>query len=406
LGCPRNLADSEIIAGRLKAKGYTIVDTPRADIGMVNTCAFIKEAKEESIEAILGLVELKNKGALKKVIVSGCLPQRYGGELARHLKEVDGFTGRISLNHTSNRYRSTPQHYAYVKISDGCRNNCSYCVIPKIKGPYASRTEDSVLQEIDCLNKAGTSEINIIGQDTTLYGTDLGKCQSLHHILKKIIKHGKNIHWVRLLYLYPGHVQDELLELIAAEPKVCKYIDLPIQHINDRILKLMHRHTTGAQIRKLLEKVRKKIPGVAIRTALITGFPTERDEEFRELLDFVRESKFERLGVFVYSREEDTRAAGLKPQVPEKTRRARFDELMSLQQEISLEINRKYLGTVQEVLIEAEEKENIYLGRTEMDAPEVDGSVYVKSDKKLNPGEFVKVNINDTLEYDLAGDLA
>ena len=406
LGCPRNLADSEVIAGRLKLKGHVIVDTPDADIGIVNTCAFIKEAKQESIDAVLDLIELKNKGRLKKIFVAGCLPQRYGKELVEHLREVDGYWGRISLNHAHERLRLTPAHYAYVKISDGCRNNCSYCIIPKIKGKYASRSIKSIIDEVDILNKAKTSEINIVGQDTTLYGVDIYKKQNLASLLKEIIKHSRNIHWIRLLYLHPAHIQDALLDLIASEQKICKYVDLPVQHINNRILKIMNRHTTRNDILKLIDKIRKKIPGVALRTALIVGFPTETEKEFKELEDFVRDASFERLGVFVYSREERTRAFNLRPQISDKLKNERFDRLMSLQQEISCQINKKYLGTIQEVLIEEKNKSNIYLGRTQMDAPEVDGLVYVKSAKALSPGDFVKVKINDTLEYDLAGELA
>ncbi|MCM8770878.1 MAG: 30S ribosomal protein S12 methylthiotransferase RimO [Candidatus Omnitrophica bacterium] len=406
LGCPRNLVDSEIISGRLKAKDYTIVDTAEADVAIVNTCAFIKEAKEESIEAILDLIELKEKGILKKVIVAGCLAQRYGKTLTQHLKEVDGLVGRISLNHTKERFRLTPPHYAYVKISEGCINNCSYCVIPKIKGRYTSRPLESILTEVRSLDRTKTKEINIIGQDITLYGTDLNQGKGLELLLREILKCIKHIRWIRLLYLHPAHLEDGLLDLLAKEERLCRYIDLPLQHINNRLLKLMQRKTSKEEILRLIEKIRKKIPQVAIRTSLLVGFPSETDDEFEELIDFVRQTKFERLGAFIYSREEGTLAYNLKPQIPLKIKQARFNRLMSLQQEISQSVNQKYLGTVQEVLIDERQKDNIYLGRTQMDAPEVDGLVYIKSDKNLKSGDFVKVKITDTLEYDLVGELA
>ncbi|MCM8763326.1 MAG: radical SAM protein, partial [Candidatus Omnitrophica bacterium] len=290
LGCPRNLVDSEIISGRLKAKDYTIVDTAEADVAIVNTCAFIKEAKEESIEAILDLIELKEKGILKKVIVAGCLAQRYGKALTQHLKEVDGLVGRISLNHTKERFRLTPPHYAYVKISEGCINNCSYCVIPKIKGRYTSRPLESILTEVRSLDRTKTKEINIIGQDITLYGTDLNQGKGLELLLREILKCIKHIRWIRLLYLHPAHLEDGLLDLLAKEERLCRYIDLPLQHINNRLLKLMQRKTSKEEILRLIEKIRKKIPQVAIRTSLLVGFPSETDDEFEELIDFVRQT--------------------------------------------------------------------------------------------------------------------
>lgn len=402
LGCARNLVDSENILGMLKLKGYSIVDIDKADTAIVNTCAFIEDAKTESIDAILDLIDLKRKGKLKKVIVYGCLAQRYKDKLQKELPEVDAFIGKTSLNHNLATFQITPKHYAYVKICEGCVNNCSYCVIPKIKGKFTSLKMDSVLSKIEELDEKKVSEINIIGQDITAYGIDLYKSLKFPELLKKIIGKSSDIGWIRLLYLYPERVSDELLEVIKNEPKICKYIDLPLQHINDRILKLMHRRTTKNDILKLIDKIRKKIPGIAIRTSVITGFPSETDKDFKELMDFVEDIKFERLGAFIYSREEGTPAYNFKKQVSREVKRARFNAIMSKQQEISREVNNKFLGRVIDVLID-EKDGDFYLGRSQYDAPEVDGMVYVDSAKPLKAGDFVKVEITDTLEYDLSG---
>jgi len=402
LGCPRNLVDSENILGRLSLKGCRIVDMDKADIGIVNTCAFIEEAKKESIDAILDLAELKKEGKLKKIIVYGCLPSRYGGQLQKELPEVDAFVGRISLNHIRHPFSLTPGHYAYLKICEGCINNCSYCVIPKIKVGLASLDEDSILDRVKLLNKKRVSELNIIGQDITGYGLDLRGDLRLTALLRKIIGKMPNIPWLRLLYLNPARVNDELLDLVKDEPKVCKYIDLPVQHINRRILKLMNRNPGKGKILKLIDKIRKKIPDAAIRTSVIVGFPSETEKDFKELLGFIRDVEFERLGAFIYSREEGTRAFNFKSQVPEKVKRERFDAVMTLQQEISRDVNKKFLGKALEVLIDGT-KGGVYTGRTQYDAPEVDGMVYVDSSRSLKPGDLVKVEIKDTLEYDLTG---
>lgn len=409
LGCPRNLVDSESILGRLNLKGYPIVDIDKADIAIINTCAFIKDAKIESVEAILDLIDLKRKGKIRKIIVYGCLTQRYKARLQKELPEVDAFIGRISLNHTLQRFPLTSKYYAYLKICEGCINNCSYCIIPNIKGKFGSLNINSILNKLEEFDENKVSEINIIGQDITGYGLDLYGTLRLHDLLKKIIKKIRNIGWIRLLYLYPKRITDELLELINNEPKICKYIDLPIQHINDRILRLMNRHTTKKEILNLIDKVRKKIPNVAIRTSLIVGFPSEEDREFKELLKFIEDVKFERLGAFIYSREEDTPAYNFKRQISKKIKIERFNTLMILQQKISQEINKKFLGKIIDVLID-EEKEGFYLGRSQYDAPEVDGIVYVKGQAPygvcpLKPGDFVKVKVIDTLEYDLVGEL-
>jgi len=403
LGCPRNLVDSENILGRLQSLGYAIVDMDKADVGIVNTCAFIDEAKRESIDAILDLIRLKESGKLKKVIVYGCLSQRYKEELRKELPEVDAFIGSVSLNHEVKRYPITSRHFAYLKICEGCINSCSYCVIPKIKGKFVSLEEEAILKKVARFSAEKLAELNIVGQDITGYGVDICGKPELTVILRRIVRQAKNIRWIRLLYLHPDRAGDDLLELIRVEPKLCKYIDLPIQHINDRILKLMNRSTGRAEIEKLIKKVRKSIPGVAIRTSVITGFPTETEQEFKELLDFIKETKFDRLGAFTYSAEEGTVAYGLKPQVPDEIKRERFDRIMAAQQEASVDNNRRLLGKTLEVLID-EKGEGSYLGRTQSDAPEVDGMVYVNSGRKLKPGDFVKVKITDTLEYDLVGD--
>ena len=407
LGCPRNLVDSEAILGNLKNKDYKIVDLTQADIAIVNTCSFIKEAKEESIDTILELIDLKKSGKLKKIIVSGCLPQRYKEELKSHLKEVDAFVGRLSLDKfPQERYSLVPKHFTYVKVCEGCDNSCSYCVIPNIKGKFRSRPIEDIIGEIKLKDRQSTKEINIIGQDITLYGTDIYKRPSLTKLLKQTLENTKNIRWFRLLYTYPAHIDDELIELIRKEKRICKYIDLPIQHVNDRILKLMNRKITKEKIVSLIDKLRKRIPGIVIRTSLIVGFPSETEEEFEELLEFVEQTKFERLGVFMYSAEEGTPASKFKKQVPDKIKRQRLDRIMSKQQGIATEINSKYLGKEIEVLIDEKDKnsqDNVFLGRSEGDAPEVDGMVYVHSKEKLEPGDFVRAKITDTYEYDLVG---
>ncbi len=404
LGCPRNIVDAENILGRLADKGYEIVDIDRADLAIVNTCAFIDEAKEESVDAILDLIALKKEGKLKKLVVSGCLPQRYKDKLTKELPEVDAFVGRISLNHSLRRLPLTPRHYAYLKICEGCINNCSYCIIPKIKGKFTSLGMNSVLKRVEKFNQDRVSELNIIGQDIAGYGIDLYGKRRLPELLQKIVKQAKDIGWIRLLYLYPDAVVTELLDLMKDQPKICRYIDLPIQHINDRLLKLMNRRGNKRAIRGLIRKIRKTIPDIAIRTSLIVGFPSETDKEFRELLEFIKDEKFERLGAFIYSREDGTPAYNLKPQVPHKVKIERLNAVMSSQQKISQELNRKLLGRVLDVLID-EKGKDCFLGRTQIDAPEVDGLVYVKpAGQKLNAGDFVKVKITDTLEYDLVGE--
>ncbi len=402
LGCPRNLVDSESLLGRLGDKGYRITDIDRAEVALVNTCAFIQDAKRESIDAILDAVALKKEGKLKRIIVCGCLAQRYSDQLLKDIPEIDAVVGTLSLNHSSCRLPLTPKHYAYLKICEGCVNSCSYCVIPRLKGRFESVHMEDVLRKASMLDAEGISELNIIGQDITGYGMDLYGKGSIEKMLRGIVAAAPHTGWIRLLYLYPGRIKDELLDIIRDEPRICKYIDLPVQHISDRLLKKMNRKTTQKMIRALIAKIRKKIPGVALRTALITGFPSETEREFRELLAFMEDVRFERLGAFMYSREEGTPAYSFAGQVPQKIKTERFNRIMETQQRISAEVNRRMMGSMIDVLVE-EKKEGCYLGRSQYDAPEVDGQVYVHSEKELSPGDFVRVEITDTLEYDLVG---
>lgn len=408
LGCPRNLVDSESILSLLKEKNITVTELDRADIAIVNTCAFIKEAKQESIETILNLITLKKRGFIRKVIVYGCLAQRYKDDILRNIEGIDALVGRLNLNGKfATKFSLTPKHFAYVKISEGCANLCSYCVIPGIKGRLQSKSLESIIEQIKFLDKNNTREISLVGQDITQYGVDSCGRSMLTDLIKDILRRTHNIRWVRLLYLHPAHIDDALIDLIAKEKRICKYVDFPIQHINDRILKLMNRGISRKQIVSLIKKIREKIKGVYIRTSIITGFPSESEAEFDELLDFLREVKFERLGAFIYSREENTKAFSFKDQIHYRTKKSRFNKVMSVQREIATKLNESLLGTRREVLIDGkdEDEPDLYLARLEQDAPEVDGVVYVRSKRKLFPGEFHKVNIIDTLEYDLVGQL-
>lgn len=431
LGCARNLVDSEVMLGILQKAGCKIVDIyDGADIAIVNTCAFIEDAKKESIDAIFDLLEFKKEKKIKKLLVAGCLPQRYSSRLQKQIRGIDGFIGvdgfsrlteiikalkdgervtkviarpKFLYDDKTDRLLLTPRHYAYIKISEGCCHRCSFCVIPELRGPHRSRQINSVVKEAQKLVRNGAKEINLIGQDTTLYGFDIYGRPVLAELLKKLAK-VKDLKWLRLLYAHPSHFSDDLIKVISYEPAICKYIDLPIQHINDRILQQMRRGTSKATILKLLEKIRKDIPEVAIRTAVIVGFPGETKAEFNELLDFIRDQKFERLGAFIYSREEDTAAHSIRGQIPENEKKSRWEEVMKLQQEISRENNAKLMGKVLEVLIDEQDESDreLFLGRTFMDAPEVDGLVYIKGDN-LKVGDLVKAEIEDTYEYDLVG---
>jgi len=409
LGCARNLVDAQVILGHLKRHGHTIVDIHKSDVAIVNTCAFIEEAKQESIDAILDLLELKKQGKLKKVIVAGCLAQRYSDELVKEFKDIDAIVGAQQLDQVivPQQVSLTPDHYAYLKICESCYNQCSFCIIPKIKGKFISRTIESVINEVRKLDERGVHEIHIIGQDITAYGMDITREKQLAKLLKRIVAVTKNIQWIRLLYTFPAHVTDELIHVIAEEEKICNYIDMPMQHISDNLLHSMNRNITKQETIDLVAKIKTKIPQGSLRTTFIVGMPGETEENFNELVEFVRTSQFEKVGVFVYSREEGTKAFDMADQVPESIKKSRMNTLMAIQRDISKTIQKRYIGQTLKVLIDEKQKgeSGVYLGRSEYDAPDVDGIVYVHSVKKLNPGDFVNVEITDSLEYDLIGEL-
>ena len=437
LGCPRNLVDSELMLGSLKKEGFQISDEvgDGVDVFIINTCSFVKSAREESVDTILEAAQLKKEGKIKRLIVAGCLPQAYSEKLVNSLPEVDSVVGTNDFpkikeivkgllhgqgrsvvskgldylyDENSPRFSLTPKHFAYVKISEGCDNLCSYCIISRLRGRFRSRTIDSVIKEISNISASGfLKEINLIGQDTTLFGIDVYGKSSLPELLRRIGVLKNSVRWIRILYTHPAHYSDEFIEVVRDEKKICKYLDLPIQHISDIILKRMNRRTAKSDIMKLIAKIRNNIPAAALRTSVIVGFPGETDRNFKELLEFLCEARFERLGAFIYSKEEGSRASRFEGQIPEKIKKQRFDEVMKLQQKISADLNRSFMGKVVDVLIDEriEGEKDKFVGRTEGDAPEVDGCVYV-SGKELKTGEFYKVKITDTLEYDLAGEAA
>jgi ribosomal protein S12 methylthiotransferase len=410
LGCFRNTYDSKIVAERLFAEGYKFlpqVDSlgrkpAKLDTLIINTCGFITQAKEESLAAINEAIKLKRTGRIKNLFVFGCLTQRYRKELEKFFPEVDKWWGIEKPPQNFPRKNILlPRHIDFIKICEGCLNRCSYCAIPLIKGGLLSRRTADIIKEARYREKCKVKELNVIGQDISSWGKDLKKEGDLTALLKAILSATKTIPWIRLFYLHPLHVTDSLLDLIAREKRLCKYIDLPIQHINDRILKLMHRPITKKETLRLIAKIRKKIPGCVIRTSVIVGFPTETEKEFIELLDFLKEAKLERLGAFIYSREENTPAYNFTPQVHPKVKERRFSEVMRLQQNISREANKALLGKEIEVLVEAKDN-GIFIGRSQYDGYDVDGIVYLRK-KNLKIGEFYKTKIVDSYEYDLVG---
>jgi len=427
LGCSRNLVDSQKILGNITRKGLLIKEVEDADVAIVNTCAFIEDAKKESIDVILDLIELKKQGKLKKIIVAGCLAERYSQELVQEFKAIDAIIGaqKMLKDGLPDQLSLTPNHFAYLKICESCYNNCSFCVIPSIKGKFSSRSFESIFAEVKKIDSNNTKEINIIGQDITAYGMDIYKEKSLATLLSKISRSVKNVEWLRLLYTYPAHITDELLDIIASDPKICKYIDVPFQHISNSLLTRMNRKFTQKETFELIEKIRTKIPRAIIRTALIVGLPGERDKDFKELLKFVKDVKFEKLGVFIYSREEGVPAHKMPNQVPKKIKEQRYNILMNEQRSISRSIQEKFLGQRLKVLVEQRHEidREVYIGRSEYDAPDVDGVVYIhgalsdktrkgtklqsspSKNKKIGIGEFVNVQITDTCEYDLIGDI-
>lgn len=408
LGCVRNLVDAQGMLGRLQEKGFDLVALDKADTVIVNTCGFIKDAKQESVDAILDVIEWKKSGQGRKIIVAGCLSQRYASELKQEFPEVDAFVGVPALlkDKVMRQVPLSPEHLAYLKICESCFNHCAFCIIPKIKGKFSSRTIASVLEEVRQIDERGVKELNIIGQDITAYGMDLYHEKSLARLLKEIAREVKNIRWIRLLYAFPAHITDDLLDVIAQEPRVCKYVDVPLQHVSDKILKDMHRGMTLQQTRDLVERIRRKIPGVKIRSAFIVGLPGEGEREFAELMDFVRWAKLDRVGVFAYSPEEGTPAFVMPQQVDSRVKQQRLDQLMKVQQNISRELNQGMIGKGLEVLVEGyDEERQMFFARSEYDAPDVDGMIHIRSENDLSIGEFVRVKVVDADEYDLVGEI-
>jgi ribosomal protein S12 methylthiotransferase len=435
LGCARNLVDSEVMAGLLKEHGFELVPDPAAaDVVLVNTCGFIDAAKAESVDTILEIARLKEEGTVKRLVVAGCLSQRYSHELARELPEVDLFIGtgevpriaEILRQHEADRarrefvglpsylydevtprLRSTPAYTAYLKVSEGCDHKCAFCIIPQLRGPHRSRSIDSVIKEAESLARSGVREINLIAQDLTAYGRDRRDGTTLYGLLRQLDR-VPDLVWVRLLYAYPNYFDDALLELIRDSDKICSYIDIPFQHVSRAILQRMRRGKSGSAVRETVQRLRNAIPDLTLRTSLIVGFPGETEADFRELLDFVEETRFERLGVFKYSAEEGTAASRLGHGLPAEEVEARWQEVMEVQAEISRNQNQALIGSMQRVMMCGADPESEKLcGRTQAHAPEVDGVVFIegRSTTSLLPGMFTEVKITQASEYDLVGEI-
>lgn len=433
LGCDKNLVDSEVMLGLLAEKGYQIIDDEnQADVIVVNTCCFINDAKEESIQTILEMGNLRTEGQLKALVVTGCLAQRYKQEIMDEIPEVDAVLGTTAYDKIvetieeilknkghlleledvdslpvvdSKRMVTTGGHFAYLKIAEGCDKHCTYCIIPKVRGNYRSIPMDRLIKEAKDLAELGVKELILVAQETTLYGQDLYGEKSLHKLLKSLCEI-QGLQWIRVLYCYPEEIYDQLIQTIKEEPKICHYLDLPIQHANDQILKRMGRRTSKQQLIDIVCKLREEIPDIALRTTLITGFPGETEDQHRELLEFVDEMEFDRLGVFTYSPEEDTPAATMPEQIEESVKEDRQADIMELQQEIAFDKAEDMIG--QEVLVMIEGKvadENAYVGRTYKDAPNVDGMIFIHTDADLMSGDFAKVKVTGAAEYDLIGEL-
>lgn len=433
LGCDKNLADSEEMLGLFTAGGHEITDDEtQADAIVINTCCFIKDAKEESVETILEMAEYKKTGSCHALIVTGCMAQRYQKEIIEEVPEVDAVLGTTSYgdivkaleeavagNHFeefrdidylpdtgSKRVLTTGGHFGYLKIAEGCDKHCTYCIIPKLRGKFRSVPMERLIAQAEDMAEQGVKELILVAQETTVYGKDLYGKKSLHILLKKLCEI-RGIRWIRILYCYPEEIYDELIETIRDEKKICHYLDIPIQHASDRILKRMGRRTSKQELIDIVGKLRKEIPDIVLRTTLITGFPGETEEDHEELKEFVDEMEFDRLGVFTYSPEENTPAAEMADQVPEEVKEERRDELMELQQEISYDRGQDRIG--QELLVMIEGKvadESAYIGRTYGDAPKVDGYIFVQTGELLMTGDFAKVRVTGALEYDLIGVLS
>ena len=432
LGCDKNLVDSEVMLGLLAEKGYGFTDDEmEADVIVVNTCCFIGDAKEESVNTILEMAEHKKDAKCKALIVTGCMAQRYKQEIIDEIPEVDAVLGTTTYDSiieaveeafggehmlkcedidrlvltNAKRMLTTGGHYAHLKIAEGCDKHCTYCIIPYIRGQYRSFPMEDLLQEAKNLASNGVKELILIAQETTVYGMDCYGRKALPELLTKLCEI-EGIEWIRILYCYPEEITDELIAVMKKEKKVCHYLDIPIQHSEDRILKRMGRRTNRAELISLVEKLRKEIPDIVLRTTLITGFPGETEEEFNNMVDFVDKMEFDRLGVFPYSAEEGTKAAEMDGQIPEDIKESRRDEIMALQQEISAEKEERRIGQEMSVLIEGYlYEDDIYIGRTYMDAPKVDGNVFVRAEEELISGDIVPVRITGANEYDLMGDV-
>lgn len=432
LGCDKNLVDSEMMLGMLAGSGYEFTDDEReADIVVVNTCCFINDAKEESINTILEMAELKKSGDIEILLVAGCLAQRYKEEIQTEIPEVDAILGTMAIDEVvkvldevlrgvrQNHYKSlngkpltgverivtTGGHYAYLKIAEGCDKHCTYCIIPKVRGSYRSVPMESLVQEARKLADRGVKELILVAQETTLYGLDIYGRKALPELLHKLCEIS-GIYWVRILYCYPEEIDDELIRTIQEEKKICHYLDLPIQHASDRVLKRMGRRTDRQQLQDIIAKLRREIPDICLRTTLITGFPGETEEDHEEVMEFIDQMEFDRLGVFTYSQEEDTPAAIMDGQIPEEVKQERQAQLMELQQEIAFEAAENMVGKVITAVIEGKiADENAYVARTYKDAPGVDGYLFVNTDRELMTGDFVRARITASNEYDLIGEL-
>jgi len=404
LGCPKNLADTELLMGQLAGDGYTFTDDPaEAELILVNTCAFIQSATDEAIATIRELAKYKVPGTRNQVpgkckylIAAGCLPQRYKNEAPKLLPEVDAFIGTPQRFHSykAARVKATPPWFAYVKIAEGCSNRCTYCAVPGIRGPFRARPLNDILKEVALLAGAGVKEVIFVAQDTTAYP----HLPKLLRLTAKI----PGVRWIRLMYAHPAHISDELLKTIAAEPKIVKYLDLPIQHCNGKILKRMHRRYSRRSLENIIAKIRRLIPNIALRTSVIVGFPGEDEAGFQELLRFVRQVKFERLGAFTYQREKGTPAYRMRGQLPERIKKRRLDRLMRAQALIAQRLGHKMIGRTIEILVEKAVRGG-FTGRSSMDAPEIDGSVIVSARRSKTPGEFVQVRVTSARTYDLLG---
>lgn len=419
LGCSKNLVDSEYLLKQFKVNGHTVYhnaeDTP-ADILILNTCGFILDAKQESVDAILAAVAAKKSGEVKKVFVMGCLSERYREELKEELPEVDGFYGvwdqkaivravgaDFYPSFSNDRMLTTPEHYAFLKISEGCDRSCAFCAIPGIRGKQRSKSIESLTEEASNLAGKGVKELILIAQDLTSYGRDLNGKKQLAHLLQELTE-VQGIEWIRLQYAYPSGFPDEVIKMMATHDKICNYLDIPIQHINDKMLRRMGRGHTRENLEKLLYSLRSGVPGVAIRTTLLTGFPGETEEAYREMYEFVQEFRFDRVGIFPYSHEEGTPAGKLEDDVPDAVKLERADKLMELQQAIALEKNQQKTGSAFKVIIDREESD-YYIGRTEHDSPEVDNEVLIPREKQLQIGSFYQVKITHAEEFDLYGEV-